>query len=142
MLTTEKVTKNRLKGLNCCQSVLADAAEIIGMDEKTAEDLGSLFGGGMGCAGVCGCVTAAYMALGYQFGPNAAEADPEGLKEKRAEFNRRFKERFGSINCLDLLDGLNTSIPEESAIINERGLKESVCPYAMILASEILEDML
>ena len=142
MLTLDKVTENHAKGLNCCQSVLSDAAELIGMDAETAEDLGSLFGGGMGCAGVCGCVTAAYMALGYQFGPNAPEADPEGLKEKRAEFNERFKERFGSINCLDLLDGLNTAIPEENAIITERGLKQNVCPYAMILATEILEDML
>jgi hypothetical protein len=58
-----------------------------------------------------------------------------------AEFNRKFKELYGSINCTDLL-GYNLTKPEEAAEAREKGLFATRCPGFVKDSVKILEDLL
>lgn len=131
-------------GMNCAMCVFGTLAPKIGFNEEEARRIASLIGGGMGRSETCGCVTGAYMALGYQFANDqVGEVDKlNRAKEKRAEFNRRFIERFGSLNCWEMLDGLHNCVPEELKVILERDLYRSVCTRAINAACAIAEDIL
>ncbi len=144
MNTTEKIEEKAYagfqSGISCAMSVFAEAAGDVGIDEKTAMKIASGFGTGLGCGGICGCVTGALMALGLKYGicePND-DKQHEIFKKKRAEFEYEFKDRFGTIECTEMLDGLNPSFPEQKAIVIERGLKKTVCTKAVSAACEIL----
>ena len=123
--------------------VFGEAAHGLGIDEATARRIASCFGSGMEHAGLCGCVTGAYMALGLKYG-NAApgEADKIALlKEKKAEFERRFAERWGSLECTKMLGGLDPAHHEELKAAVERGLFQSVCAPAVCNACAILKEL-
>ena len=123
--------------------VFGEAAHGLGIDEATARRIASCFGSGMEHAGLCGCVTGAYMALGLKYG-NAApgEADKIALlKEKKAEFERRFAERWGSLECTKMLGGLDPAHHEELKAAVERGLFQSVCAPAVCDACAILKEL-
>ena len=78
---------------NCAQSILIPFAEECGISEETANRMGTNFGGGMRVGAACGAITGSLMALGGM-----------GLGEAEArELIRRFREKHGCINCVDLL---------------------------------------
>ncbi len=144
MMTEEKALTGFGGGIHCSMAVLGEVAGLIGMDEEEAKKLGSAFGDGMGHGGVCGCVTGAYMALGLRFG-NWEEGQTEQmaiLSEKKAEFERRFTEKFKSVICPEILGGLNPAKPEEKAVIVEKGLMKTTCAPAVCAAAEILKELL
>ena len=104
----------------------------------------ALIGGGMGRSETCGCVTGAYMALGYKFANDQA-GDVDKLnyaKGKREAFNKRFIEKFGSLNCCDMLGGLHNCRPEELAVIKEQNLYETICTRAVNYACALTEELL
>lgn len=78
---------------NCAQSVLIPFAEDMGITREQANALALNFGGGMGCASVCGAITGALMAMG---GLNLPQ-------EKRLELLRQFRTANGDIDCAALL---------------------------------------
>lgn len=94
---------------NCAQSVLIPFAEEIGITREQANALAAQFGGGMGCGSVCGAVTGALMALG---GLNAPE-------EWREALLKRFAAAHGSLNCADLVCGLEKGTPERKCLCDE-----------------------
>lgn len=143
-MTQEQVFSKFPQGVSCAMQVLSEAAPMVGLDEGTACRLASGFGAGMRCGGVCGCVTAAYMALGLGFG-NDGPLQPEkvqALNEKKEEFNRRFKEIYGSLVCPEILGGLDPAIPEQKAQIAEKGLMLNTCARAVLDTCDILEELL
>lgn len=91
------------KKYNCCQSVLLACGDLTGLPEETAAPLGCGFGGGMYCGEVCGAVSGAQMAIGAAClsGVRPEDARPISVKLTKA-FQKRFKERFGSILCRDI----------------------------------------
>ena len=94
-------------------------------------------------AELCGCVTGAYMALGLTYG-NSVPGEVEKialLKKKKAEFERRFAERWGSLECTKMLGGLDPARPEELKAAVERGLFQSVCAPAVCDACAILKEL-
>jgi C_GCAxxG_C_C family probable redox protein len=117
-------------GLNCAQAVLSALAPRLHVTEETALRVAALFGGGMGRQGeVCGAVTGALMALGLRHGTTVA-GDAEGKDRNSriaAELMARFRERHGSLRCLDLL-GCDLGTPEGRLAAQERGLFKTVCP--------------
>lgn len=144
VMTVEKAAwKLFEQDYNCAQSVLAHAAEDLGMDEEEAMKIASGFGGGMHLGEACGCVTGALMAIGLKYGfsePN----DSVGKKicdAKTMEFLRKFKEKNGALRCKELL-GLDVSVPEEKAKIGELGLIHNKCPGFVCSACEILDELL
>jgi C_GCAxxG_C_C family probable redox protein len=130
-------------GGNCSQSVLAAFAPEHGLDEKTALRLASCFGAGLGRLGfTCGAVTGACMVLGLRHG-HEIEQGPDGrakLYGRVQEFVRRFRERFGPVDCA-ALTGCDMTKPEGQRSFAERGLHAGLCTTLVGGAVEILEEM-
>ncbi len=128
---------------NCAQSVFTAFSEDFGLNIDTAYSIAQAFGGGMHINSTCGVVTGAYMALGLANPVN--KDNPRQSMEKVGalitEFNRRFKEKHGALNCTELL-GYNLSIPEEATKARESGVIAAKCPEFVKDAVEIVENLL
>ena len=140
---TEEEAKYRLfdQGFDCAQTVLSAFAEDLDLDEETALKVAAGFGGGMHLGDMCGCVTGALMALGLKYGWSE-EGDRVGkdlMNGKAQEFERRFRERLGSLRCRELLEA-DVSTPEGKFLAAERIPQR--CPGFVAAATEILEEML
>jgi len=128
---------------NCAQSVLTAFSEDFGLKQDIAHSIAQGFGGGMHINSTCGAVTGAYMALGLA---NPVSKDnPRQSMEKIgtliAEFNRKFKELHGALNCTELL-GYDLSIPEQATKAREAGLFATKCPEFVRDAAQIVENLL
>lgn len=107
---------------NCAQSVLIPFRDACGVDRETARSLGSHFGSGMRCGGMCGAVSSALMVLGL------AGAD-EGAA---AALMRKFREKNGALNCAELLKAAK-----------DRGeARKPHCDRMVYHAVELLEEQL
>lgn len=108
------------KKFNCCESTIIrvdDKRRLQGFEAPVMR-LASNFGGGVaGWGSACGAVTGAAMAIGLMMGTDGTESKEEfeGKREKMRELTQRFagafEEKWGHINCYDLL-GVNTRTPE------------------------------
>jgi C_GCAxxG_C_C family probable redox protein len=89
----------------------------------------------------CGAVTGALMALGLKYGK--AQDDSDEKKKVTYALTRRFceefKERFGSLNCRELLQNLDMNDPADNALIDDLGLHESHCTRFVKEAVELTE---
>lgn len=103
---------------NCAQAVLMPFSEKLGLTE--AQDLGSLFAGGMYCGATCGAITGALMALGL-----GGQKDPVGR-----DLVARFETRYGARDCTLLVaraqeqgvekaEFCNAMIREAAAVVEE-----------------------
>lgn len=122
-MTREKVCQLHDLGYHCSQTVLWHTSQVLGVDRDLMLRLSSGMGGGAGAGSLCGAVNAAIATLGIAFGfsePNAREQNAR-LAEKTSEFREWFCGRFGSLECRDLMGGLNFGIPEEAARIHSEG---------------------
>jgi C_GCAxxG_C_C family probable redox protein len=144
MERSEKAIKLFSNGWNCNQSVLASWSPDFGVTEELGFKIGLSYGGGMGRMGkTCGAVTGAYTAIGL-WAAEQAEDKPTQKKIaalKVQEFNRLFIDKFGKLECKELL-GYDFTIPEESAIIAERKLTDSLCPVFVGSAADLLNEVL
>ena len=103
------------------------------------------FGAGMGRQQhTCGAVTGALMVLGLHFGKGKMDDNAKKIHtyEKAVEFMKAFAEKNGSINCLELLDGLHMSDPEESKEIDARELYRVRCTCYVKDAVQITEQLI
>ena len=132
-----------LNGNGCSQAVLTQFCEQFGLDQLTALKISSGFPAGMQMAGICGAVTGAYMVLGLKFADqeSAQSAGRTRVYEAIAEFNRRFKQHHGTLDCKDLL-GCNIMTPEGKTTAKEENLFTTVCPKFVAEATLILQDIL
>jgi C_GCAxxG_C_C family probable redox protein len=131
------------QGGNCSQAVLAAFAPEHGLDEASCLRVAACFGAGIGRMGfTCGAVTGACMVLGLRHGHEMA--DPQGGRDKVygrvQEFARRFRARFGQLDCADLT-GCDMLTPEGRMSFQERGLHKGLCADLVSGAVEILEEM-
>jgi C_GCAxxG_C_C family probable redox protein len=128
---------------NCAQSVFTAFSGGLGLDERTAYNIAQAFGGGMHINSLCGAVTGAYMVLGLA-NPVSKENPRQSrnkLSSLRDEFNRRFREIYGTLNCTELT-GYDLTIPEEAAKARENDIFVTKCPVFVSDAVKILEDLL
>ena len=91
---------------NCAQSVIIPFADDMGITREQANAVARNFGGGMGCGSVCGAVTGALMAMG---GLNVPE-------EKRLELLDRVRAAHGTLDCAELVKGLEKGTPERKCL--------------------------
>jgi C_GCAxxG_C_C family probable redox protein len=129
--------------MNCAQSVLTSFCEEFGLEKDLALKIARGFGGGMGQSkGTCGAVTGAYMVLGLALKPSGDYTkDRADMHAKMAEFNRRFLELHGALNCTELT-GYDLSMPEEAVKAHKEGVFTNTCPGLVRDAANILEDIL
>ena len=78
---------------NCTQSVALPFCERYGVDKESTRKLGTHFGGGMRCGGVCGAVSGALMVLSMA---GCGEAEVH-------QFLERYQTRYGALTCAELL---------------------------------------
>ncbi|HPT31952.1 MAG TPA: C-GCAxxG-C-C family protein [Prolixibacteraceae bacterium] len=127
---------------NCSQSVLAAFAPDLGISLNDSLKVSCAFGGGMGKQQLtCGAVTGALMVLGLKFG-KALDDNDEKKQETYAltrKFCDAFKDKFGSMNCLELLQNLDMNDPADNALIHDLGLHESHCTRFVKEAVELVE---
>lgn len=109
----------RLKGYNCCQSVLLAYTDVLGIDEDTAATVTSGFGGGMGrLREVCGSVSAMSMIAGFIH----PAADPLIKTDRTANYAlvqeaaSEFRQINGSIICKELLGLVPKSTVDKNGI--------------------------
>jgi C_GCAxxG_C_C family probable redox protein len=142
---TESALQYFKTGFNCAQSVLTPFGNQFKLSEDHCLKMACAFGAGMGRQQhTCGAVTGALMVLGLHFGKGKTDDNSKKIRtyEKSVEFMNAFKEKHGSINCLDLLDGLHMTIPEESKEIDARELYRVRCIGYVRDAVEITEKLI
>lgn len=91
-------------GCNCAQAVLCAFAEETGLSVETLKQLGSAFGGGMGCMeGTCGALCGAEMLLGL------VRYNGKPLGRDASALHKAFTEKCGASLCKDI-KGRDTGI--------------------------------
>ncbi len=129
-------------GLNCAQAVFTAFTDITGMDRELAVKLSSSFGGGMGrLREVCGTCSAMFMIAGILYGPGEEFTHEEKTEHyKRIQYLAgQFRERHGTINCLELLKGLAVTKDPEPERRREQYYKVRPCIKFVRSAAEILD---
>jgi C_GCAxxG_C_C family probable redox protein len=130
-------------GCACSQAIVATYGPRYGLSEPQALRVSTGFAGGMRMAGTCGAVTGAYMILGLakcRSDGRVAE-DRQAVYDAVVAFSKAFRERAGSLTCLELL-GCDISTPEGAAAAREAGLFATRCVDYVRCAAELLEEAL
>ena len=124
METRKHLAAERKKTCNCAQAVIATYADMVGITEQQAMDLGNAFGSGMGnMEGTCGALTGAAIIVGL------ATGDKLRSRKVMAKIMTEFQERNGATQC-KLLKGVGTGQVLRS------------CEGCVADASELLENEL
>ncbi len=133
------------QGYSCSQAVFSVLAEQWNIGPDVSLRVAAGFGGGLArCAGTCGAVTGAIMALGLaqrDISPEGNRSAKEQTYEASRAFMRAFAERNGSVVCRELL-GCDISTHEGHEEARRRGLFKSQCPKLVRDAVEIAEPMI
>lgn len=95
-----------IEGYNCAQAVFMAYSDIYNIDIDLAKKLSASFGAGMGqLREVCGACSAMFMIMGLEK-PFLSPDDREAKKTNYTAVQQTaqaFKNKFGTINCADLL---------------------------------------
>ena len=93
---------DRKKTCNCAQAVIATYADIAGISQEQAMNLGNAFGSGMGnMDGTCGALTGAAIIVGLVTG------DKLRSRHVMSNIMAQFKQRNGATQCR-ALKGIDT----------------------------------
>ncbi|MCX6286744.1 MAG: C-GCAxxG-C-C family protein [Bacteroidetes bacterium] len=142
MTKSEEATQYFSETFNCSQSVFTPFGKEKGLSEDTCLRLATAFGGGMGRQQLtCGAVTGALMALGILDGrgKNDDASKKDETYGKTLEFFNEFKRKHGSVNCRELLQGLDMNNPEDQKEIERLKLFKTSCVEYVKDAVEIVE---
>lgn len=95
-----------MEGFNCSQSVVLTMQEVLGLQDELVLKAATGFGGGIGNMGsMCGALAGGIMTIGLIYGRSKLEQEAE--KERTyvlcAEWLKRFRDHFGSSDCIDIL---------------------------------------
>ena len=124
METRKHLAAERKKTCNCAQAVIATYADMVGITEQQAMNLGNAFGSGMGnMEGTCGALTGAAIIVGL------ATGDKLRSRKVMTKIMTQFQERNGATQC-KLLKGVGT------------GQVLLSCEGCVADASELLENEL
>ncbi len=124
METRKHLAAERKKTCNCAQAVIATYADMVGITEQQAMNLGNAFGSGMGnMEGTCGALTGAAIIVGL------ATGDKLRSRKVMTKIMTQFQERNGATQC-KLLKGVGTGQVLRS------------CEGCVADASELLENEL
>ena len=111
---SRKAFEYHKSGFHCAESVSKAIMEVYGSNiSHDIPKVATAFGGGVGRTkeDICGGLAGAFIALGFLFGRNEAEADWSEASELAAKLRQRFLEEHGTTNCATLL---NTFGPQEN----------------------------
>ncbi len=113
------------------------------MDQQTAFRLSRGLSAGMGFGGICGAVTGSFLVLGLWLGDVQEEKTARyRTYDLVRDFIRRFEQKRGTIQCRELLGGVDLGTPEGRAEAERKKLFSEVCPGYVEDAACILEEMM
>jgi len=141
--TVEKAVSFFTNGCNCAQSVYGAFAPLFGVNEKEALRLSSPFGGGFGrMREVCGAFSGITLTLGLVFGYDSpGQPEKDALYPRVQELGNRFRARFGTLVCRELLKNQ----AEEGGLASPRTAEFYAvrpCVGIVLGAAQILEEYL
>jgi len=140
----EKAIEYFRNKFNCSQSVFTVFGPGYGISENDSLKCACAFGGGMGRQQLtCGAVTGALMVLGLKYGKglNDSEEKKQLTYAKTREFIEEFIRIYGSVNCRDLLNGLDMNDPADHRRITDLKLFELNCEKYVADAVTIAERL-
>jgi len=129
---------------NCAQSVLLPFLEKYGIHEETGFRFASAFGAGMGeMQQTCGALTGGFMVLGLEYGfvNPKDQKQRELLLAKTKQFIQRFKKKFGTTKCKELLN-YNISTEEGKQKHKEENERELICKVCAKYSVRTLEKLI
>lgn len=129
---------------SCSQSILMAYGPLFNLDRDTAARLAAPYGGGVAHRGeTCGAVNGACMVLGLKFGHTSADdiESKERTLQAVQEFIAKFQDRYGTVECSQLLD-LDISSPENLQMARESQLFTTICPGFVTHAAELLDQFI
>lgn len=142
MNKAELAEKNFNEGCNCCQAVVLAYAEEMGLTEKEALRIGSLFGGGFGrLREVCGAVSGMTMVAGYMKGYDDltdAQAKKDAYALERTLIDL-FTKKYKSAICRDILALAEKEKAGDPSERTAQYYAERPCGGCVRTAAEILE---
>jgi C_GCAxxG_C_C family probable redox protein len=144
MSKTEDANKCFLEGFNCAQAVFSAFSEELGLDKQTSLKIGGSFGAGMAHLNeTCGAVTGAFMTIGLKCGRYKIEdtASKEKTYALVREFSKRFKDKYGSLKCTDLI-GYDLSTEDGLKKATDEKRFRTHCPNFVKDAAGIVEELL
>lgn len=101
-------------GYNCAETLLQTAITHLGVDGRGLPlRVATCFGGGLGRskAELCGALSGSIMAISLAYGRDTPASNAREGTDLAAAFRDRFRERFGTSNCGELLAGFG---PQEN----------------------------
>lgn len=114
-------------GLSCSQAVLTVYGEQYGIDSEKARLLGRTLAAGIGRQGeTCGYITGALLILAHAYNDKDEAQARKKTHPVVMELIRRFKERYGTMMCKELL-GADMSTKEGLKKIVEEKLLAKHC---------------
>ncbi len=132
-------------GYNCAQAVFVAFRDVTGMDKEEALRLSSSFGGGMGrLRETCGAVTGMFMVAGALWGYDNVE-DKSVITDHYARIQdlaAQFKEKYGTICCRELLEGIQTSPGAKPTARDNKFYKDRPCAAFVQYAAGLLDCMI
>jgi len=139
--TVEEVLEMFGQGFDCGQVIVYAIASDLGLDTKTALKSAAAFGGGVFQGEICGSYIGGLIALGLKFGHTEIEDPAKGVMiSKVFQYKEEYAKLQDSNLCSEIL-GYNLSIPEESKIIEEKGLMTTVCPKLTLDIINIVRNL-
>lgn len=145
MERTTKALELFKNNFNCAQSVLTAFNKDFGLTEDQCLKVSCAFGGGIGRQQLtCGAVTGALMVLGLKYGRGLKDDNQKKVEtyKKAVEFMAEFKKKHHTVNCKELLQGLDMNNEDDMKKINELKLFETLCTKYVKDAVEIAEKMI
>jgi C_GCAxxG_C_C family probable redox protein len=139
----KKAVSDFNQGYNCAQSVFSAFSDEFGINKELARSIACGFGAGFGrLQETCGAVTGAIMVIGCKyFKRNDWSGSKEIVYQKTRDFISRFKERNGTINCLELI-GVDFNTEEGMQTAKKKNLFRDKCEKYVRDACEILEEII
>ena len=130
-------------GFSCAPAVLTAFSKEYGLPEDISNRIACAFGGGIARRSLtCGAVSGALMVIGLKYGMDKAEdrAAKELTYTKTNEFCKLFIEKYGSVNCTELL-GCDLATEDGRKYFKEKMLLTQKCNNYVKDACEILIKM-
>jgi C_GCAxxG_C_C family probable redox protein len=140
----EKASAYFDSGYNCAQSVLLAFVDELNLDENIALKIAGGFGGGMArMQDTCGAVVGGIMTIGMAVSNKDEDmaTNKERIYHIISLFINKFKEKFRSVKCRDLLNcDLNSD--EGQRFYEEHELHSKVCMSCVCDSTVYLDELI
>jgi C_GCAxxG_C_C family probable redox protein len=128
-------------GMYCAESVLQAVAEACGVMDPLIPRIATGFCGGISrTSGMCGALAGGIMALGLLTGRSSPQESKDCCYALTHNLVQRFRERFGSTQCTDLL-GCDISTADGTASFKAGGLEKTICGPVTRQAAGLVEEV-